>query len=60
MKKYHSNNKMSRYTGVQITITDTNINIVLIYRVAYLAKIIICIDHLLSSSTNKAVQYVQL
>ena len=25
MKKYHSNNKMSRYTGVQITITDTNI-----------------------------------
>ena len=24
-KKNHSNNKMSRYTGVQITITDTNI-----------------------------------
>ena len=55
-KKYHSNNKMSRYTGVQITITDTNIEyIVLIYRVAYLAKLIICIDYLFSSSTNKAV-----
>ena len=37
-----------------LLLTQT-LNIVLIYRVAYLAKLIICIDYLFSSSTNKAV-----